>query len=111
MVNNIILCRYTYIIAFLNFLISFGAIQGDVYKSRFKLKNAYLIYLQLLQKNIVPLIRGLPNVDMNTVFSRLAGGQEIFETNPDRTISSTGTIKWPLRSPDLASLDFHLKIN
>lgn len=74
-------------------------------------------YLSLLQDNILPAVRALPNLDLESVWYQQDGcpahnaiivRQFLEETFQERLMSGFGTIKWPPRSPDLSPNDFFL---
>lgn len=72
-------------------------------------------YLELLQNQVLPTVRALPDINMETIWFQQDGcpchntlqvRDFINNTFPDRVIGLHGNIKWPARSPDLTPLDF-----
>lgn len=74
-------------------------------------------YLELLQIQVLPAIRNLPGVNLETIWFQQDGcpahnavrvKEFLRNSFPDRLMSGTGDIRWPPRSPDLSPNDFFL---
>lgn len=72
-------------------------------------------YLNLLQNQIIPTIQNSFAEDMQNVWFQQDGAtphyairvrQFLDRTFPNKWIGRRGAIEWPLRSPDLSSLDY-----
>lgn len=74
-------------------------------------------YLNLLQNQIVPAISNLPDIAIGEIWLQQDGcpahnavpvTEYLNNVFPNRVLSTSGTICWPPRSPDLAPNDFFL---